>query len=98
MKRIIVAGMLFFILASSGVIFSMKTSDYQLVEIYICEQDAAMANMVAKVYVNRQELTRVSYCTCEGVDPSLKALVKKTKCDPPRDQVYCCTCIGTMTY
>jgi hypothetical protein len=57
-----------------------------------------LAEMIAKTSVNRQELTVASYCSCEGIDPSFKASVTKTPCNPPKDMVYACTCIGTTRY
>lgn len=98
MKRFIImtAAILFFI--STGVLYSSKMSQYQLVELYVCESEIVLAEMLAKVSINRNVLTTVSYCTCEGVDPSMKTQVKYGKCEPPKDMVYDCTCIGKTHY
>jgi hypothetical protein len=98
MKRLIIFATAVLVVISSGVLYSGKMSLYQVVELFICEQEVVLAEMLAKVSVSRQELVTVSYCTCEGVDPSLKKFVKKTKCDPPKDLVYDCTCIGKTHY
>lgn len=83
----------------SGVVYSAKVGNlYQVVEVYICEQEVILAEMIAKTSISRQELTTVSYCTCDGVDPSMKVFVKKNKCEPPKDMVYACTCIGKTHY
>ncbi len=98
MKRLIVIATSILIFAVSGVLHSSKMSLYQVVEVYICEQELIMAEMIAKTSISRQELTTVSYCTCDGVDPSMKVFVKKNKCEPPKDMVYACTCIGKTQY
>jgi hypothetical protein len=98
MKRLLTITAAVLILLSSAALFSAGRGLYQVVEVYICEQEIILAEMIAKSSLSRQELTTVSYCTCEGVDPSMKQLVKKTKCDPPKDLVYACTCIGKSHY
>jgi hypothetical protein len=98
MKRLLTITAAVLVLLSSVALFSAGRGLYQVVEVFICEGELNMAEMIAKTSVNRQELTTVSYCTCEGVDPSMKPLVKKNKCVPPRDMVYSCTCIGKSHY
>lgn len=98
MKRLLAITAAVLLLLSSGALYSSRMGAYQVVEVYICEQELILAEMLAKTKVNRQELTVVSYCTCEGVDSSMKPLVKKTPCDPPKDMVYACTCIGRTHY
>ena len=98
MKRLIILATLFLVFAVAGVLHSTNRGLYQVVEVYICEQEVASAEIVAKTSISRQELTTVSYCTCDGVDPSMKVFVKKNKCEPPRDMVYACICIGKTHY
>jgi hypothetical protein len=98
MKRLIITAAALLLFISTGVLYSSKMSQYQLVEIYVCEQEIVLAEMLAKRSINRQVLTTVSYCTCEGVDPSLKKQVKNSKCEPPKDMVYDCTCVGKTHY
>jgi hypothetical protein len=98
MKRLIIISASIILVAASGVLYSSKMSSYQTVEVYICEGELILAELKAKSVLTRQELVTVSYCTCEGVDPSMKSEVKKTRCDPPKDLVYSCTCIGRTHY
>ena len=98
MKRLMVLVIFVIFCAGSGVVYSSKIGEYQVVEVYICEQEVILAEMIAKTSISRQELTTVSYCTCDGVDPSMKVFVKKNKCEPPKDMVYACTCIGKTHY
>jgi len=98
MKRVILLATIVMLFAVTGVLHSTKMGQYQVVEVYICEQEVIMAEMIAKTSITRKELTTVSYCTCDGVDPSMKVYVKKNKCDPPRDMVYACICIGKTHY
>ena len=94
MKGLIIPSALFIIAVSMGVLFSAGRGMYQMVEVFVCEEDVTNAEMLAKTTVSRKELTTVSYCTCEGVDPSLIGDAKKGNCKPPRDQIYSCSCIG----
>ena len=98
MKRLIITAAALLLFISTGVLYSSKMRQYQLVEIYVCEQDIVLAEMLAKSSINRQVLITVSYCTCEGVDPILKTQVKKGTCEPPKDLVYDCTCVGKTHY
>jgi len=98
MKKLIIMTAAVLLVVSTGVLYSSKMSQYQLVDLYVCESELVLAEMLAKVSVNRNTLTTVSYCTCEGVDQSLKKLVKFGKCEPPKDMVYDCTCIGKTHY
>lgn len=98
MKRLLTVTAAVVLFLSAGALYSSRMSAYQVVEVYICEEELILAEMLAKSSLNRQELTTVSYCTCEGVDSSMKPLVKKTACDPPKDMVYACTCIGRSRY
>ena len=61
MKKII-ALCLFMTFFSAGA-FSVQ---YQIVDIYICEEGAVLAELSAKAIVSRKELYRASYCDCEG--------------------------------
>ncbi|HOT45034.1 MAG TPA: hypothetical protein PLM53_13015 [Spirochaetota bacterium] len=98
MKRLITLITIFVIISVAGVLHSTNIGFYQVVEVFICEQELVLAEMIAKTSISRQELTTVSYCTCDGVDPSMKVYVKKNKCEPPKDMVYACTCIGKTHY
>jgi hypothetical protein len=98
MKRLIILATIVLVFAITGVLQSTKMGLYQVVEVYICEQEVVLAEMIAKTSISRQELTTVSYCTCDGVDPSMKVFVKKNKCEPPKDMVYACICIGKTHY
>lgn len=105
MKKIflalLVAGM-----AAGGALYG----EYQIADVYICESGLVMAEISAKSIVSRKELYRASYCNCEGVDPSLKNLVKKGKwkrqgyeveygsCEAPRNRVFHCVCVGKNHY
>ncbi len=70
---------------------------YQVVDIYVCQTTGEMANLQAKASVSRKELYRVSYCTCEGVNSSLKREVRDGSCKN-KNRVYSCVCIGTAGY
>ncbi|MBN2159392.1 MAG: hypothetical protein JW807_08345 [Spirochaetes bacterium] len=98
MKKIVIAAVALLFFASTGVLYSLKKSDFQVIEVLVCEEGVNLAEMIAKVSVNREELLVVSYCSCEGIDPSFKPSVKKTPCDPPKDMVYSCTCVGKTHY
>jgi hypothetical protein len=98
MKRLIILTTIVLTFTVTGVVHSTNMGLYQVVEVYICEQEVIMAEMIAKTSITRQELTTVSYCTCDGVDPSMKVFVKKNKCEPPKDMVYACICIGKTHY
>ena len=98
MKRLLTLTAAILLFLAAGALYSARMGMYQVVEVYVCEQEIILAEMIAKSSLNRQELTTVSYCTCEGVDSSMKPLVKKTKCDPPKDMVYACSCIGRTGY
>lgn len=98
MKRLIIMTALLLFVVSTGVLYSAKKSQYQLVELYVCESEIVLAEMLAKSSISRQVLTTVSYCTCEGVDASMKTQVKYGACEPPKDMVYSCTCIGKTHY
>lgn len=94
MKRMIIPAAVIIVAASMGLLFSKGRGMYQVVEVFVCEEDSTNAEMLAKTTLSRKELTTVSYCTCEGVDPSLMDAAKKESCKPPRDMVYSCSCVG----
>jgi len=98
MKQIIMTVAMCGVCMMAAVLYASSRSDYQVVEVYVCEEGQVLAEMLAKTSISRQELTVVSYCTCEGVDQGLKKEVKKMKCDPPKDMVYACTCVGRTGY
>jgi hypothetical protein len=98
MKRVILLAIVVVLFGVTGVLHSAKMGEYQVVEVYICDQEVLTAEATAKMSITRKELTTVSYCTCDGVDPSMKVYVKKNKCEPPRDMVYACICIGKTHY
>ncbi len=98
MKRLILLVTIVLLFVVTSVLHSTNRGLYQVVEVYICEQEVILAEMIAKTSISRQELTTVSYCTCDGVDPSMKVFVKKNKCEPPKDMVYACICIGKTHY
>jgi hypothetical protein len=82
----------------SCIVYGAKRSLYQIAYTYVCEDDAAMAELTAKVKVNRKELLTVSYCTCEGVSQGKRDSVANMKCEPPKDTVFSCSCIGKNNY
>ncbi|MCP4135444.1 MAG: hypothetical protein GY754_31030 [bacterium] len=101
--------MITLVIAFSGILYS----SYQTANVYVCEEEVSAAELLAKAVVSRKDLTRVSYCVCNGVDPSLKELVKPIKnfkseiadvnfevsqntCEPPKDSVYACMCVGQV--
>ncbi len=94
MKKMIITAVCIIVAASLGALLSAGRGGYQVVEIYLCEEDLTNAELYAKTVVSRKELSTVSYCTCEGVDPSLLGGEKKESCKPPRDMAYSCSCIG----
>ena len=98
MKRLIIMTAAVLLFVSTGVLYSSKMNQYQLVDLYVCESEIVLAEMLAKASINRKVLITVSYCTCEGVDPSMKTQVKYGTCEPPKDMVYDCTCIGKTHY
>jgi len=105
MKKIVFITMLLMFLFS-GIVFSR----YQIADIYICEEGMVLAELSAKSIVSRKELYRASYCSCEGVDPSLKTEVQKGvwkkmgieikygACEAPKDRVFHCVCVGQDHY
>jgi|GEM_PF-1652152 len=105
MKKLLFA-MLFTSLLIAGTVYG----EYQIVDIFICDSGMVMAEISAKSIVSRKELYRASYCTCEGVDSSLKNLVQKGTwknqgyefqygmCEAPRNRVFRCVCVGQNTY
>ena len=94
MKKILIPAF-FMLFIITGFLYSAV----QVVEIYVCEEEHMLAELKAKVSVSRKELTRVSYCSCQGVHQSLKTEVKdKTTCEPPGNLIYACVCIGTPGY
>ena len=68
-----------------------------MVDIFICEESVNTANLLAKVHVSRSQLTRVSYCNCYGLNPTMKKNVKHGKC-VKGDGVYLCSCVGLEEY
>jgi len=95
-KRLIVAVIFLFI--SSGLLYSSRRTSYQLVDVYVCENTIETAELAAKVKVSRKQLLTVSYCTCEGISEGSGTGDASMKCDPPKDAVYSCTCIGKNQY
>ncbi|HOD16097.1 MAG TPA: hypothetical protein PLA65_15600 [Spirochaetota bacterium] len=98
MKSLMISTIAILIFLSSGMLYSSKLSSYQVADVFICEEGIVLAEMTAKTLLSRRELTTVSYCTCEGVDQSFKTGVTKNKCEPPKDMVYSCTCVGKTHY
>lgn len=98
MKLIVIAAAAVLLLGATSALYSLKKSDFQVIEVFVCEEGVILAEMIAKTSVNREELLVVSYCSCEGIDPSFKTSVKKTPCNPPKDMVYSCTCVGKTHY
>lgn len=97
MKKIIFA--LVLILCSClGITYSAGRGQSQLVDIYVCEEGIMQAELTAKVKVSRKELCSVSYCKCEGTDPSLVSEVRGMSCKPPEDNIYSCVCVGRAGY
>ena len=86
------------VMAFSGVLYSSLRGSFQVVDVYVCEESITMAEMLARAAVSRKELYVVSYCSCQGVDSSLKDKVTKTTCDAERNMVYACMCIGRSQY
>ena len=97
MKKIIFMLTLLMFVATTGIVYSAR-GGYQVVEVYVCEEGVILANMLAQVTTNRKELYTVSYCSCEGVEESMRSEVTKTPCDPPKDMVYSCLCVGKNSY
>jgi hypothetical protein len=95
MKKIILSILFVF---SSGIIFFLYSANYQHAEIYICEDEQFTAELSAKASISRKELYIVGYCSCQGVDKSLKSLAKKGSCTTEKDNVYICRCIGKANY
>lgn len=105
MKKLMLA-MLFTSLITAGALYG----EYQIVDVYICDSGLVMAEISAKSIVSRKELYRASYCSCEGVDPSMKNLVKKGtwkhggfemqygSCEAPKNRVFHCVCVGKNHY
>lgn len=105
MKKLLFA-MLFTSLLAAGTVYG----EYQIVDVFICDSGMTMAETSAKSIVSRKELYRASYCTCEGVDSSLKNLVQKGtwkykgyefhygSCEAPRNRVFRCVCVGQNHY
>lgn len=94
MKKITAAAVVLILFCLSGVLYS----EYHMINVYVCDQGQDNANLSAMVRVSRKELTSVSYCECEGVDPSMKSEVTEMSCEPPRSQVYSCVCVGRTKY
>ena len=109
MKKIIIC---FLIVAAAGAIsVKILLAGYDVSgDIYLCDESAFQAEFSAKVLANRSEMTRASYCKCDQVPPENKDKVKKGKweklgyvfeygsCEPPKNKVYRCYCIGKNTY
>ena len=98
MKRLTLVLTALSLVVITGALYSSRISDYQIAEVYVCAGGMILAELQAKSALNRQELTSVSYCSCEGMDPSFKSEVKKGSCEPPNDMVYSCNCIGRTGY
>jgi hypothetical protein len=96
MKKIILSLLFVF---STGFMLLLYSANFQLAEIYICENEQFTAEVAAKANISRKELYIVSYCNCQGVDKSLKSLVKKgTTCGAEKENIYICRCIGKANY
>lgn len=85
-------------IAGATALYSSRSIPYQIVDIYICDSDGAIAPLTAKAAVSRKELYTVSGCKCEGVDRGLRGEVTRTPCEAPRNQVFMCTCVGKAGY
>lgn len=96
MKKLLIISV-FLVVSLLSVVLYSKTR-MQLVNVYICESTLIMAELSAKVAVNRKELISVSYCKCEGIHPSMKSEVKNMNCEAPKNNVYLCVCSGKYGY
>ena len=110
MKKIIIC---FLIAAAAGTI-SIKAlpAEYEVSDdIYLCDESTFQAEFSARVFANRNEMTRASYCKCDQVPANEnKDKIKKGKwenmgyvfeyglCEAPKNRVYHCYCVGTSNY
>ena len=97
MKQVFIA-LLMTSLCITGLVYGSSVRDYQVVDIYVCEEGIVLAELLAKSSVSRKDLYVVSYCTCEGVNNDMKSEVKNMSCEAPKDMVYSCICVGTSSY
>jgi hypothetical protein len=99
MKRAMLFGAaLSLVVLATGLLYGTNRRNYQVADIYVCDQSLMMAQMQAMTKMSRQELYVVSYCDCMGFDKELKTEVRNDTCAPPKDSVYLCTCIGKSGY
>ena len=99
MKKYAFIAMALFFFIFAGVLYGfIKKGSYQFVDLYLCESDAPMAELAAKVKVSRKELLVVSFCSCEGVAHGVRSSLANMTCAPPKDTVYSCYCIGRNHY
>jgi len=87
-----------FLAGTWGVLYGLRGSSYQMVGVYVCEEGILMAEIAAKVKVSRKQLLTVSYCTCEGVSMAEEINMADKKCDPQKNSIYSCSCIGRNNY
>jgi hypothetical protein len=95
MKKIILSILFVF---STGFMLFLYSANYQHAEIYVCDNEQFTAELSAKASISRKELYIVSYCNCQGIDKSLKSMVKKNSCTAEKENVYICRCIGKANY
>lgn len=86
------------VVLAAGFLYGTGRRNYQVADIYVCDQSLMMANLQAMTKVSRQALYVVSYCDCIGFDKEMKSEVRNDTCEPPKDSVYLCTCIGRSGY
>jgi len=99
MKRVMLfCAALSLVVLATGLLYGTNRRNYQVADVYVCDQSLMMAEMQAMTRVSRQELYVVSYCNCMGFDRELKTEVRNSSCEPPKDSVYLCTCIGKSGY
>ncbi len=98
MKRLVFVTALVFLAGSWGVLYGLRGNLYQMVEVYLCEDGIVMAEIAAKVKVSRKQLLTVSYCTCEGLSMGEEIGMTEMKCDPQKNSIYSCSCIGRNHY
>ncbi|MCL2025765.1 MAG: hypothetical protein FWG92_03050 [Leptospirales bacterium] len=109
MKKIIIC----FLMAAAAGTISVKVlfADYDISgDIYLCDESAFQAEFSARVIANRAEMTRASFCRCDQVPNENRDKVKKIRwekqgyvfefgsCEPPKNRVYRCYCVGRSTY
>lgn len=97
MKRIFIVFSAVVLVLAAGIVYGTGRN-YQLADVYVCDQSIVMAELQAMTKVSRQDLYVVSYCNCMGFDNDLKSEVRDDKCEPPKDSVFLCSCVGKSHY